>query len=75
MNYSNTLVDHQKGLPMPDLARRLTSMCLKLDANPPAWTGDISGKQYGWKFKNAENILRRGFLSIKDSVWVETPRM
>ncbi|KAG9012482.1 hypothetical protein FRB94_005799 [Tulasnella sp. JGI-2019a] len=72
---ANTLVDYHTGVPMPDLARELTGIVLKLNVGtgPTLQRPEYYGMQYGWKFKHIEHLCRDGFLS-KNLGWNVTPR-
>ena len=60
---------------MPELARQLTSIILKLDDSPPVLRPKVAGTKFGWKFTSIEKICRSGFLGRGDIPEVPTPRV
>ncbi|KAG9012494.1 hypothetical protein FRB94_005811 [Tulasnella sp. JGI-2019a] len=73
---AGTLVDYRTGTPVPELAKELTGVVLKLniESGPALQKAEGYGMQHGWKFKDVEHLCRDGFLSKKNSAWIATPR-
>ncbi|KAG9002558.1 hypothetical protein FRB93_011432 [Tulasnella sp. JGI-2019a] len=73
---AGTLVDYRTGTPVPELAKELTGVVLKLNikSGPALQKAEGYGMQHGWKFKDVEHLCRDGFLSKKNSAWIATPR-
>lgn len=69
-----TLVDYVSGIPDPELAKMYTGILLNFGANPLPQTPEQLGKKHGlWLFA-VEKILRAGFMTRMDKVYLETPR-
>ncbi|KAG9036597.1 hypothetical protein FRB95_008431 [Tulasnella sp. JGI-2019a] len=70
---ANTLVDYHTGMPMPDLAKALTSIVLRPNVTS-LQKPEVYGKEYGWKLENVEAFLREGFLGKRNKPIHATPK-
>ncbi|KAG8881240.1 hypothetical protein FRB97_009739 [Tulasnella sp. 331] len=70
---ANALVDYKTGVPMPDLAIKLTGMIFRLDSDP-AYARNLLSRDRGWKFRNIEALSRYGYMGARNEASNPTPR-
>ncbi|KAG8850375.1 hypothetical protein FRB96_000439 [Tulasnella sp. 330] len=73
---ANTLVDHKRGVAIPQLAKELTGLVLKIGPNSRqnSKRPEDLGSDLGWKMKDVERLCREGYLSQRNRPDVATPR-